>query len=473
MSCHVIKQALVRDLRLREKTIRQLEAKNATLAAKWNTPTPAPHGRIPTRRSSADTGKPAEENHRSAVLSARRVSSHGEVGAKEAQGSRESRAPGVDRPPAGVPHRENGECRAAATNPHATGFGQSGTTASASAASIARPARKKLTPQASEIPGRVATISYPRCGSRATFTPAQVAAPKTTPEMDNKASGSVTSPREADIKTEEETPASPVLSQLAGKVPLDDDDDDHDRRRRNETQDDITQIQQFDTCEAQAQPSPSPGQQASEKTKPSFDHSPSSSSQEARQPPCPFAEKALPNNHPRSSCTVKEPDAHVGLGTAMIGGAQDAQYIGGDGGGGRGGGGDGAMQTLGQESDDAECREGSNGLVDGGRATASPTRSSTTAGNNEPDCTKPLPSNGEVEEVEPGAKQGLEMDVESSVPPRLDDIGTESETPVFRSRLVDGVPVLKYGGGGKAKPKPKVLWVSPDLSEIFYTQTGR
>eukprot|EP00903_Cladosiphon_okamuranus_P016696 g15391.t2 len=100
------------------------------------------------------------------------------------------------------------------------------------------------------------------------------------------------------------------------------------------------------------------------------------------------------------------------------------------------------------------------------------------AGVGELDRTNPLPNNGEVGGVEQGWKLGLEVDVDSPVPvpPSLDEVGAGSEigtdTPAFRPRLVDGVPVLKYGGA-RGKPKPKVLWVTPDFSEIFYTQTGR
>ena len=129
------------------------------------------------------------------------------------------------------------------------------------------------------------------------------------------------------------------------------------------------------------------------------------------------------------------------------------------------------MQSEGGEGVEAERRASSSGLVDGVRATVAPTRPSTAAGNAEPDCAKSLPSN-EQAGVEHEDEEGLEVEVEPPVSPTLDEIGKESETTAFRSRLVDGVPVMKYGGG-KGKPKPKVLWVTPDLSEIFYTQAGR
>ena len=40
-------------------------------------------------------------------------------------------------------------------------------------------------------------------------------------------------------------------------------------------------------------------------------------------------------------------------------------------------------------------------------------------------------------------------------------------------RLVGGIRVLKYGGSGRGKTKAKTLWVTPDLSEIYYTAIGR
>lgn len=55
-------------------------------------------------------------------------------------------------------------------------------------------------------------------------------------------------------------------------------------------------------------------------------------------------------------------------------------------------------------------------------------------------------------------------------------LSTRLETPdcysnAFVPRLLDGIPVLKHSGRGK--PKGKTLWVTPDLSEIYYTSVGR
>lgn len=177
-------------------------------------------------------------------------------------------------------------------------------------------------------------------------------------------------------------------------------------------------------------------------------------------------------NDPPSSCTVEMPhanDANDNVGAA-VGHDDDAEDVG-------GGGRDGDGETQTERGESVECGESSDGLVDGAGKTAvalAPARvPATTAGNGELDCSKHLTTDGGVGGVEHEAKLGLEVDVESSVPPRLDEVGAGSETPVFRSRLVDGVPVLKYGGGRGKTPKPKVLWVTPDLSEIFYTQMGR
>lgn len=443
-----IKQALVRDLRLREKTIRQLEAKNATLAIKTATSASAHHDGIRSRQGSAEARKPADES-RTAVLPTRRACSEDEVGVKEDERLRESRPSSVDRQTAGVVDtQENCVCGVATLNPRAKSFRHSGNTTNASIASVARSARKQLTPQASEIPGRVTTISYPRCGNRATFTP--MVASKITPAM-GKASDSIRSLKEAGIQREDETTASPVTAQAAGKVP----NDLGRLARRSKSED-----KQVGLCGAQS----SPLQQPSQNT--TVEHSPSP--QDARQLPCTPSDKALPNDHPTSSTdTMSDPQRNVGTSVG------DAEDIGGEGGGGRGGSG-AATQTKGREN--AEPRESSDGLVDGGRiaVTPGPSRSPVPAGNGDSDCPKPSPSNRE--EVGGVERGGLEVDAESRVPvpPRLEEVGREAEpeTPVLRSRLVDGVPVLKYGGG-RGKPKPKVLWVTPDLSEIFYTQAGR
>lgn len=105
-------------------------------------------------------------------------------------------------------------------------------------------------------------------------------------------------------------------------------------------------------------------------------------------------------------------------------------------------------------------------------AGAAPARSEA-ADTNEPDEPKPNRENEELG-CDAGQKFTVQVHVESPVPPmREEEVGAESETPAtFRSRLVEGVPVLKHAGG-RGKPKAKVLWVTPDLSEIYYTQAGR
>lgn len=66
-----------------------------------------------------------------------------------------------------------------------------------------------------------------------------------------------------------------------------------------------------------------------------------------------------------------------------------------------------------------------------------------------------------------GEKRGKGTD-----PLALEMNACDQATGVFMSRLVEGVPVLKHGSKG-GKPKAKVLWVTSDLSEIFYTGAGR
>lgn len=47
----------------------------------------------------------------------------------------------------------------------------------------------------------------------------------------------------------------------------------------------------------------------------------------------------------------------------------------------------------------------------------------------------------------------------------------ESYSNTFAPRLLEGITVLKHSL--KGKPKEKTLWVTPDLSEIYYTSVGR
>lgn len=343
--------------------------------------------------------------------------------------------------------QENGVRAVAAPSPHTQQSSSKRTaTTNASVASIPRPARKQLTPQASQVPGRVTTISYPRGGNRATFTP--LAATKTAAAMGDTADNSTRSRIESDAQREEEKTGSPGLDEVTGQ-------ERSDLGRlatRNESED-----KRLGLCRDR----PSPSQQQPSQQQPSRFTNPT-------QPPCPVSEEALLNDHATSSTVVEMSDPNNMLGTAV----GDADGIGAGGGGGR----EDDASTRAESRKSAECRESPNGLVGGGCPTAvAPTRPPATAGNNEQGFVKSLTNSGEVEGVEcGGAKGGLEVDVDSSpVPPRLDQAGAESETPGFRSRLVNGVPVFKYGGGGRGKPKPKVLWVTPDLSEIFYTQAGR
>lgn len=60
------------------------------------------------------------------------------------------------------------------------------------------------------------------------------------------------------------------------------------------------------------------------------------------------------------------------------------------------------------------------------------------------------------------------VDMSTPTPTTRKDDGVQGVVP---THLVDGVRVLKHSGRGK--PKMKVLWVTPDLSEIFYTKIGR
>ncbi|CAN0533361.1 unnamed protein product, partial [Ectocarpus sp. 8 AP-2014] len=86
----------------------------------------------------------------------------------------------------------------------------------------------------------------------------------------------------------------------------------------------------------------------------------------------------------------------------------------------------------------------------------------------EPGIENSTPHGGKIEEAKSEAGHGIEA---TSEQPGLEEGRRDPDAAAFRPRLVEGVPVLKYGGRGK--PKAKMLWVTPDLSEIFYTQAGR
>lgn len=60
----------------------------------------------------------------------------------------------------------------------------------------------------------------------------------------------------------------------------------------------------------------------------------------------------------------------------------------------------------------------------------------------------------------------------TGLPPKISVLLTKTASGASETRLLSGVSVLKHSGGwGEAKAK--VLWVSPDLSEVFYTNKGR
>lgn len=464
-------QALVGDLRSREKTIRQLEAKNATLAAVKvaATPAPAPRERERPRQGSAKsaraavaaaTGAAAVGSSQSVLLPPRRTLSGVSVEAK-ADGRRHVRAASAERRNAaraapGAP--ESVAWGAAARNPLVDKDSDRGSANTANAATVpssVRPARKQLAPQAAVVPGRVATISYPRGGTRATFTPS-AAATAIGPGTAGAGAGDSTLPTEAASTTPrkgdgcragKKSGSSGAPQAVAGGARED--------GGRSEAPRGIVEEQA-----GSGGPRPSPRQQR----RPSQDRvaeSGSSPQGACRQPGRSTSRVALlPNDKPTTSAACS--------GAAKTLAAEETDVFGGKGGG---GGGDGTGSTAGRGINEGRsCRVGEPEAE--GECAADPARSAAPAATSVEGspCRMPPPSAAEKEpqEVESGAEQGLRVDIES---PRPDEMGAESEPAVFRSRLVEGVPVLKYGGRGK--PKAKVLWVTPDLSEIFYTQAGR
>ncbi|CAN0287016.1 unnamed protein product [Pylaiella littoralis] len=216
-------EVLVRDLRLREKQLRQLEAKNSILRVKSATPgAAAARGSTNLFRQGSPESETAEtdDNPRASSPTSRcaRLSEE-EFVEGEASVRQESPSLSIEqRPPRttpGIAVTSTRTTRAFAATPGAPGRGVCGggggggalktsrardssglrspATSAAAALPVARPARKQLAPRSSEIPGRVMTVSYPRCGGRATFTPmpapvaaSPTAAPTTVTAGDSK-----------------------------------------------------------------------------------------------------------------------------------------------------------------------------------------------------------------------------------------------------------------------------------------------
>ncbi|CAM9099172.1 unnamed protein product, partial [Scytosiphon promiscuus] len=453
-------EILVGDLRSREKQIRCLEAKNATLANKAvtvaSTALESTHSRYrqrpdvsatitgdniarsvkrthPGAKVEAATGLPRDkcasrgEPRASAMLDINARTSNSAVVLKCEQKHQARRK---------APQNAVFEVsRDANTTP-----------------STARLSRKTLTPPTSEVRGRAATISYPRRGSRTTFTPMSLSCRE-------NVGTTVTPPGNGNKASEGPSAGAVEEGQRAA--------------RQGEAPGEVGQNQR----ERGPITFPSPGDQHLNRGDVQDDPFPTRKCRHPSiMPPLP----ATGTDPPRSSAVVAT-GPRVALGKeqspdpakpAILKPEETAKVAEEAGGEKRG-----DEETL--RTTRPELETAADGVVEEAcRLPAQPAAAAAgngvVAGSAEPDrAQRSVHTGGSVEEIDGEARHGVEDDAAPSSPRRPDEVqvGEDPRGKDFRWKLMDGVPVLKYGGRGK--PKAKTLWVTPDLSEIFYTQAGR
>lgn len=371
--------------------------------------------------------------------------------------------------------------------------------AAPNAATIVRPTRRQLNPQFAVIPGRVTAISYPRCGSRVTIERPVENKPLREDRdnepgggmeaVDRRAAGDTKKAHDDDaeqVKTPDVTQkayddagklealdASEQESDNAGKLealgvtekPCDDDADKLKAPGFSEKEhDNAGGLEAQGGGGGQAAPCPEPPtpRRLGDERVVGLTPAPPFPSRSSHLPAeCAFS-KTAPLLSDGSVCTaICTPDAKLRFGDKVINSLDDKLRWG-----------DvepasAAEETrLGGNGGDSGSAEG-RGRTSGGVAVES--ASTPRLGINDR-------RNGDEEryEAQPSARVGEDKGEAHSFEAGLPTQSRKNEDPLsdmFASRLVDGVPVLKYGG--KGKPKPKVLWVTPDLSELFYTRVGR
>ncbi|CAM9304225.1 unnamed protein product [Ectocarpus sp. 4 AP-2014] len=466
-------EALVHELRLREKQIRQMEAKNATLAVRSVPTSPTPRGHTRSR-SPAGTGNAQGDNQRVSPRTRRMTpESKGSVRVKELHKSRSSsvdpssarakEATSLNTQALAHPQKRGKRGAEASISPGKNGRGSNAPPAAA-VPSVVYPARKQLAPRKYEIPGRVMAMSYPRGVNRVTFTPSNthVTTPPATvpaslparetvrpvgpiPEEANCCMEEVEEEEEEEEEEEkeeeEEGEVCSAPTEVAGTVT--------DDGRRPEAQLDRSGEEKSGASERSP---PSPSQDCAVPPQ-------SPSPRHCRQPACTFSETAAPPASDHHSTVGMSNATEVTL-ADLEGAAPEDGVV--------GLGSAGGTERL---TTDAETQEG----ADNGSAKGVPpplAQTASTGGfsgdDDEPGEEKSTPHGGKIEEAKSEAGHGVEA---TSEQPGLDEGRRDPDAAAFRPRLVEGVPVFKYGGRGK--PKAKMLWVTPDLSEIFYTQAGR
>ena len=333
--------------------------------------------------------------------------------------------------------------------------------AASSVATITRPTRRQLNPQFAVIPGRVTTISYPRCGSRVTIErPVEKKPLSEDRSKEPKGSMEVVGRRAADVvEKAHDVDAEQMEAPDATAKAYNDAD-----ILKAKAPDDAGKLEAQSECSEQASPRPEPplprplgdDRAVGLTPAPPFPRRPSNLPAE-----CTFS-KTAPLLSDGSVCTaVCTPDAKLRFGDKLADNLEEKIVLG--------------------DVNPANAAEEMKFGGKGGGSRSTEGRGRTNGGVAVESATTPRLGindrrNGDEgrHETSPCARVGEDKGEPHSFKTGLPAESRKNEDPLsdmFASRLVDGVPVLKYGG--KGKPKPKVLWVTPDLSELFYTRVGR
>lgn len=326
-----------------------------------------------------------------------------------------------------------------------------GAGAAPNVAAIVRPSRRQLNPQFAVIPGRVTSISYPRCGSRVTIERPVEKKPlnkyaKKEPGGDMEAVGKRASgvAEKAHADTEKVEPLDVT----------------------EKAYDDAGKLEAESGCGGLAGTCPTPplprrlgGEQAAGLTPaPPLPSRPANLSAEFT-----FTKTAPLLSDGSVRTVVCTPDAKLRVADKFVNSLEDTLRLG-----------EVVESASAAEETKFGGKEGISGSTEGGGHTngGSAVESAATTPRLAPNDLR-IGEEGR-HQAPPNACVGEGKGEAHSFEIGLPMQATKSEDPLsdlFASRLVDGVPVLKYGG--KGKPKPKVLWVTPDLSELFYTRVGR
>ena len=316
-------------------------------------------------------------------------------------------------------------------------------------APIAWPTRRQLNPKFAVIPGRVNAISYPRRGTRVTIELPVEKKPPTEdkhrePEGDLEAVG-----RRASSVTEKAYDEAQKMEASSAE---------------DKAYSDAQKVEEHSGYDGQAAPCPPPPlpRRPSDKLVVGPTPAPPLPSRPSNlSAGCTFS-KTAPLLSDGSVCTaVCTPDAKLRLVGTGINNSENKFCLG-----------DVEPTSVAEETGFGGSGRMSGSAEGGGRTAAGDVFESTaTARSTTNDV---YIGEEESHEAPPSAWVGEDKRETHSLEdesPAQSPKNEHSTSDMFASRLVEGVPVLKYGG--KGKPKPKMLWVTPDLSELFYTRVGR